>query len=230
MAKSLETQPNGPVSWPYSVAELWADGIVHGLGVAFVVVGSTAFVIAMAGSAAGADFAAGCVYLASLILSIGLSATYNVWPVSRTKWLLRRFDHSAIYVLIAGTYTPLMVWIANWGMLATVWIVAAIGVALKLLKPGRFDRLSIGLYVALGWSGVVLYERLVAELPGRVLALILIGGIVYSLGIVFHLWEKLRFQNVIWHGFVLAAAMIHFAAVWTLVSAGIRAGIGSHLA
>ena len=221
----MEARPTDPISWPYSVAELWADGIVHGLGVAFVGIGSITFVIAMAGSATGADFAAGCVYLASLILSICLSATYNVWPVSRTKWLLRRFDHSAIYVLIAGTYTPMLVWISNWGMLATVWTVAAFGVALKLLKPGRFDRLSIGLYIALGWSGVVLYNQLAAQLPDRVLALILIGGIVYSLGIVFHLWEKLRFQNVIWHGFVLAAAMIHFAAVWTLVSTGIGADL-----
>lgn len=225
MGETMDARPIGPISWPYSVAELWADGAVHALGVAFVVIGTTAFVIAMAGSANSADFAAGCVYLASLILSICLSATYNVWPVSRTKWMLRRFDHSAIYVLIAGTYTPLMVWISNWGMLATVWSVAAIGVALKLLKPGRFDRLSIGLYVALGWSGVVLYERLVAELPAGVLALILIGGIVYSLGIVFHLWERLRFQNVIWHGFVLTAAVIHFAAVWMLVSAGIGADL-----
>ena len=217
----MDARPIGQVSWPYSVAELWADGIVHGLGVAFVLIGSAAFVFAMAGVAQGADFAAGCVYLASLFLSIGLSATYNVWPVSRTKWLLRRFDHSAIFVLIAGTYTPLMVWISNWAMLTTVWTVAAIGVALKLLKPGRFDRLSIALYVALGWSGIVLYEKLVADLPEGVLALILVGGIVYSLGIVFHVWEKLRFQNVIWHGFVLAAAIIHFAAVWTLVAAGI---------
>ena len=92
-----------------------------------------------------------------------LSATYNLWPVSRAKWVLRRFDHSAIYVLIAATYTPFIMRrlkdsIFAMALLIGVWCVAIVGIVLKLLLPGRFDRLSVGLYLAMGWSGFMVYD------------------------------------------------------------------------
>ena len=150
-----------------------------------------------------------------------LSATYNLWPVSPAKWFLRRFDHSAIYVLIAATYTPFMVGIADRfvgnALLIGVWSVAIFGIVLKVFFPGRFDRLSVGLYLAMGWSGVMAYNSLVASLPTSTLWLIAIGGLVYSLGVIFHAWERLRFQNAIWHSFVLLAAGFHYTAVLDLV-------------
>lgn len=203
----------GQVAWPYSTAELWADGVIHVLGVVLAVAGAAAFVAKMGGRVGLGEMAAGGVYLATLLFSICASAAYNIWPVSRTKWLLRRADHSAIYLLIAGTYTPFMVQMETWTMLLLVWSIALIGVALKLLQPGRYDRLSVGLYLGLGWSGLATYDTL-PLLKSGVLTLIVAGGMVYSLGVIFHLWEKLRFQNVIWHGFVLVAAAIHYAAVW----------------
>ncbi len=204
----------GEVAWPYTIAELWADGVVHVLGVALAVVGIVVFAVAMAGRITVVDFVAAAVYLATLILSIAASAAYNVWPISRTKWILRRFDHSAIYLLIAGTYTPFMVKMETWAMLAGVWSIALVGVGLKLLRPGYYDRLSIALYLALGWSGVATYDSLLTKLTPTVIGLIVAGGLVYSLGVIFHVWERLRFQNAIWHAFVLVAATIHFAAVW----------------
>ena len=209
----------GEFNWPYSVAELWADGVVHVLGVVLALVGAAVFLVVMSSKASATELSTCGVYLATLILSIAASAAYNVWPVSRTKWLLRRLDHSAIFLLIAGTYTPFIAKMGLWWMLAGVWAVAAIGVFLKLFKPGRYDRLSILLYLALGWSGVVTYENMVASLPTSVRELIIAGGLVYSLGVIFHVWEKLRFQNAIWHGFVLVAASIHFFAVWYSVTA-----------
>jgi hemolysin III len=140
-----------------------------------------------------------------------------MWPVSGAKWLLRRFDHSAIYVLIAGTYTPLLaqmkVGLASAGLNIGIWSVAAIGIVLKLLLPGRFERLSIVLYVLLGWSGVIAYDAAVAALPSSSLWLIAAGGAFYLIGLVFHLWQTLRFQNAIWHAFVLLAAVCHYIAV-----------------
>jgi hemolysin III len=150
-----------------------------------------------------------------------LSATYNLWPVSRTKWVLRRFDHSAIYVLIAATYTPFIMELSDsvtaLALLVGVWCVAIFGIVLKLGWPGRFDKLAVGLYLALGWSGMILYHSVVGALPKPVLWLVLAGGALYSLGVIFHSWRRLRFQNVIWHCFVLLGAACHYTAVMDLV-------------
>jgi len=148
---------------------------------------------------------------------LGLSATYNLWPVSPRKWLLRRFDHAVIYLLIAATYTPLISEVRDRDLaiifLIGVWSTAMAGAILKLFFPGRFDRLSIGLYLAMGWSGIILYEKAVSALPVSTLILIATGGILYTFGVLVHAWERLRFQNAIWHGLVLLAAGCHFVAV-----------------
>jgi hemolysin III len=102
-------------------------------------------------------------------------------------------------------------------LLGGVWSVAVIGIILKLLFPGRFDRFAIVLYLAMGWSGVMVYDTIASVLPDSVLALIAAGGILYSGGVVFHVWERLRFQNAIWHSFVLLGAGCHYSAVLDLV-------------
>jgi hemolysin III len=145
-----------------------------------------------------------------------------MWPVSPWKWLLRRFDHSAIYLLIAATYTPFLLQLkgntVTAGLLVAVWATAAVGIVLKLFLPGRFDRLSVGLYLFLGWSGVIAYDTLVAALPRSTLALLMAGGALYSIGVVFHAWRSLRYQNAVWHAFVLAAALCHYFAVLETVA------------
>jgi hemolysin III len=163
------------------------------------------------------------VYAAGLLAMLGFSAAYNLWPVSRRKWLLRRFDHSAIYVLIAATYTPIFAQLPErlfaLSLLAGVWGVAAVGIVLKLFFPGRFDRVSVGLYLAMGWSGVIAYDAGLSSLPQLAFWFILAGGLLYSFGVVFHAWQRLRFQNVIWHCFVLLGAACHYTAVLDLVLA-----------
>jgi hemolysin III len=150
-----------------------------------------------------------------------LSATYNLWPVSPAKWLLRRFDHSAIYLLIAATYTPLIMELKDStfaiALLIGVWCVAIVGIVLKLARPGRYDRVAVGLYLALGWSGVMLYDPVVKALPGLALGFVVAGGALYSLGVIFHAWQRLRFQNAIWHGFVLLGAACHYTAILDLI-------------
>jgi hemolysin III len=147
---------------------------------------------------------------------LGFSAAYNMWPVSPCKWWLRRFDHSAIFLFIAATYSPLMAQIdssTSSVLLIIIWLTAAMGIGLKWLLPGRFDRLCVGLFLSLGASGILVYESAVTALPSSAFWLIAIGGCVYSVGIIFHLWERLRFQNAIWHSFVLVAASCHYAAI-----------------
>ncbi|WP_420960319.1 PAQR family membrane homeostasis protein TrhA [Brucella sp. IR073] len=204
------------IRWDYDIAELWADGVIHVVGVTLAVIGA----IAMTAFSLRVDpphfFIAAIIYAVSLVATLGMSAVYNIWPVTPTKWFLRRFDHAMIYLLIAGTYTPFVMKMGgqSWVLLAAIWAIALIGMGLKLLLPGRFDRLSIVLYLALGWSGVLIYDTMTASLSPAVVWLIAAGGIVYSLGVIFHVWRRLRFQNAIWHGFVLAGAMLHYGAVF----------------
>ena len=206
----------GEIPWRYSVTEIRADGVVHAVGIAFACLALLGFLlIPPAGSS---DSAAVGIYLATLLMSLVASAAYNLWPVSRSKWILRRLDHSAVYLLIAGTYTPFMVRLGTWWLLGIVWAVAAAGIALKLLRAGRGDGLSIGLYLALGWSGLVVCGSLAQTFSPTTLWLIGAGGVVYSAGVLFHVWERLPFQNAVWHSFVVVGAALHYGAVWSAVS------------
>jgi hemolysin III len=211
----------GAVRWNYDRAELIADGVVHGIGVFAGLIGATVLIVLTAVYATPFEVAVVSVYVAGLLAMLVLSATYNLWPVSRAKWLLRRFDHSAIYLLIAATYTPFIMQVKDsvfaMVLLTGVWCVAIVGIVLKLIWPGRFDRLSVGLYLAMGWSGLMLYQAVVTALPSLALWLVVAGGVLYSLGVIFHAWQRLRFQNAIWHGFVLLGAACHYTAVLDLV-------------
>jgi hemolysin III len=213
----------GAVRWNYDRAELIADGVVHGIGVFCGVVAATVLVVLTAVYATALNVAVVSVYVAGLLAMLVLSATYNLWPVSRAKWVLRRFDHSAIYVLIAATYTPFITEMKDSifaiALLIGVWCVAIVGIVIKLVFPGRFDRLAVGLYLAMGWSGMMLYDKVVAALPTMALGFMVAGGVLYSLGVIFHAWQRLRFQNVIWHCFVLLGAACHYTAVLDLVLA-----------
>src|SRR6202171_1905505 len=147
----------GAIRWNYDRAELIADGVVHGIGLLGGVVAATVLIVLTAVYATGLEVAVVSVYVAGLLTMLVLSATYNLWPVSRAKWVLRRFDHSAIYVLIAATYTPFIAQMKDSvfaiALLTGVWCVAILGIVIKLVFPGRFDRLAVGLYLAMGWSG-----------------------------------------------------------------------------
>jgi len=190
--------------WPfgrrYDLHEIVADGIVHGVGIAFALVGATAliFYVTLWGSLSA--IAAAWIYALGLILCLSISFTYNIWPHSRAKWLLRRLDP-----LIALT-------------LAGIWMAALGGIFLKCFYPGRYDRLAILLYLGMGWSGVMVAEPLSNHLAPITMWLIVIGGMIYSMGVIFHVWERLRFQNAIWHGFVVVAAAVHYSAVMTSFS------------
>jgi hemolysin III len=204
------------VIWNYDRAELLTDGIIHVTGLCLALIGSVTLAIITLNLAGGFETLSILVYAAALLAMLGVSAAYNLWPLSPRKWQLRRFDQSAIFLFIAATYTPFIAQmkgdVAPWGLLLGVWIVAAIGMLLKVLAPGRFDRVSIVLYLLLGWSGLMC-ESLFAALPGSTVALLVAGGLLYSGGVVFHLCERLRFQNAIWHFFVLTAAACHYTAI-----------------
>ncbi|MER8992591.1 hemolysin III family protein [Mesorhizobium sp. M0678] len=204
--------------WHYSRAEIIADGIVHAVGIVLAIAaGSTLLALAAYRTGPG-EYVAAAFYVVSLLTVLSVSLAYNVWPVSSpAKWILRRFDHAAIYLLIAATYTPFLAQLGGpplaVSMIVLVWTAAAVGIAIKVFLPGRFDRLAIVFYLAIGWSGIVLVEPLVRTLPATSIALIVAGGIVYSCGVIFFAWKGLRFHNALWHGFVVTGAGLHLAAM-----------------
>lgn len=219
MGSRLVMKDGQPVefAWNYDRVEIIADGAIHAIGVCFALVGAVVIaLVAATHITKGVVIAAVLIYAIALAAALGFSAAYNMWPVSPAKLILRRFDHSAIYLLIAGTYTPFVTQLkdtfASGGVLAGIWLVAAVGVTLKLALPGRFDRLSVALYLLLGWCGVTIWS-FIASLPHLTFWLLAAGGMLYSIGVVFHVWRNLRFQNAIWHALVLVASACHYAAV-----------------
>ncbi len=209
-------------SWDYERAEIIADGVIHGIGVALGLAGGVVLLSLAFGTARRAEITPAIIYVVGLLSMLGFSAAYNMWPVSPRKWMLRRFDHSSIYVLIAASYTAFLLHVESGivppALLTIIWLTSATGIALKLLWPGRLDRLSIGLYLVLGWSGALAYKPIAATLHPTTLWLIIVGGAIYSIGVLFHVWQRLRFHNAIWHSFVLSAATVHYAAVLSCVT------------
>lgn len=204
--------------WHYSRAEMIADGIVHAVGIVLAIAAGSAFLALAAFHAGPGEYIAAAFYVVALLTVLSVSLAYNLWPVSSpAKWILRRFDHAAIYLLIAATYTPFLAQLDGSplavSMIVLVWTAAVVGIAIKVLFPGRFDRLAIVFYLAIGWSGIVLVGPLVQILPATSIALIVAGGIVYSLGVIFFAWKGLRFHNAVWHGFVVTGAGLHLAAM-----------------
>jgi hemolysin III len=201
----------------YSTAELVVDAAVHILGlVVAIAAGAILLALALMQTAPEA-FPALLVYVATLIVVLGVSLAYNLWPRSPIKRFLARLDQAAIFLFIAGSYTPFLAAIggtpAGTVMMSLVWGASLIGVALKLIVPERFGRIAIALYLAIGWSGILVFQSLGQVLPASTLWLLLAGGVTYSAGIIFHLWEKLKFQNALWHVFVVAGASLHLWAV-----------------
>lgn len=211
-----------------SRAELVADAAVHIVGVVAALMAAPV-VVALAATwrGDGALVAAVAVYGATLIAMLAFSACYNIAAIrleaGRTLDWLRRLDHAAIYVKIAGTYTPFAVIaggpVGRW-LLIGVWSGAALGSLAKLVGPWGWERLSILFYLALGWAIVFAFGPIAEAVHQITLSLMITGGCLYTAGVVFHVWEGLPFQNAIWHLFVLIASSVFYAAVIVEIALG----------
>lgn len=208
-----------PVATPRcpSRGELAADCVIHILGIAGGSIGGASLVAVIAERGDWLEFGALLIYAIGMIAMFCCSAAYHLARNSPRRALLRRCDHAAIFVMIAGTYTPFTLlrldgaW--SWGLTAAVWSIAAIGVAVKLCRGCDLRYASIAPYLLLGWIGIIAIDPLFRSLGWSTLLLIGLGGALYMIGVLFHVWERLPFQNAIWHAFVLAAAAVHYAAV-----------------
>lgn len=200
-----------------NAGERTADAIVHVIGIA---AGSVAVAIMLAAAfrhLPAPSTASLAIYGAAMLVMLGCSAAYHMVALPAWKRLLQRFDHAAIFLKIAGTYTPLVIvkmgGIAGYALLGAVWAVALAGAGAKLLLASSWDRTAIPLYLALGWAGAIMLQPLAASVPLGALVLLGLGGGLYSVGVLFHLWTSLPYQNAVWHAFVLAGTACHFGAV-----------------
>ncbi len=213
------------MSFPeYSRAERIADGCVHSLGLVASLVAMPILVVLAQHHLPAESVTSVAVYGLSAVAMFVFSAAYNLTEQPRWKEFLRRCDHSAIFIMIAGTYTPfaLIKIGGDWGiaLLAAVWTIAIIGIAVRFLLPRRFDQVSIGLYLLQGWIVLGAIDPLTSAVSMRVFTLLAIGGCLYTIGVVFHLWWRLPYQNAIWHVFVLSAAAFHYSAILDMVVPG----------
>lgn len=201
----------------YSVGEEIVNTATHGVGILLSI---AALTVLVAFSSLNGDvwhIASTSIYGTTLILLYTASSLYHAIPYSKAKQVLRRLDHAAIFFLIAGTYTPFVLvnlrgpW--GWTLFGLVWGIAIPGVLLELVSRKRYKRLSLSLYLGLGWLVLIAIKPMLVSVETNGLILLLTGGLCYSLGVIFYVWKRLTYNHAIWHLFVLAGSALHFFSV-----------------
>lgn len=202
----------------YSVAEEWLNSISHGLACVAAIVG---LVFMLLRAETSVSVTASAVYGGTLIFMFLSSTIYHAVTHQKAKGLLKLFDHSAIYLLIAGTYTPLtLVAIGGQlGLIATafIWILAIAGVAFKMIAKHRFPKVSVVTYLIMGWIVVGLIYPLYQAMPGSGLWLIVAGGLCFSIGVLFYVAKSKKYTHAIWHLFVIGGCGCHYFSIYYYV-------------
>jgi len=206
----------------YSLAEEVANSISHGIGFIFGIIGLV--LMLMEANASQADTVAiisYSLYGGSMILLFLASTLYHAIPYPAARLWLQKLDHCAIYLLIAGTYTPfLMVGLKSplaHGLMVIIWSLALLGVLFKLVFINRFEALSVITYLLMGWLSLIVVYQLALKLPAGGIGLLAAGGIIYSLGVIFYSSKRIPYNHAIWHGFVLGGSVCHFLAIYLYV-------------
>ncbi len=208
-------------STAYPPGEELANRLTHGAGALLSVAGLVLMVVYSALHGTVWHVVSTAVYGATLVLLYSASTAYHSVTSARLRVLLQKFDHAAIFLLIAGTYTPFVLgplrgpW--GWSLFGVIWGLAILGVILKFRFAGRFDVLSTIVYLIMGWLVLIAAKPLFAALPAGGIWLLVAGGLCYSLGTIFYLWEKLPFNHAIWHLWVLGGSVCHWAAIFGYV-------------
>lgn len=199
-----------------------ANSVSHGLGVVFGLVGIPMLIATAISTGHWAAIVGSIVYSISFLMVFLFSTLYHGTRQPRRKQLFKILDHISIYFLIAGSYTPFVLMYVYNGtglvMLSVLWGLTLVGTIMKIWFTGRFNILSTAIYLIMGWMLVFAGKTFFASLPMPIIILIAVGGALYTLGVIFYLWERFRYHHAVWHIFVLAAGICHFAAVYLSVS------------
>lgn len=201
-----------------SLGEEIANSISHGIGLLLAIAAIPILVVAAANQSDAAEITGVSIFGATMVLAYLSSTIYHALPVGKAKRVMQLVDHAAIFLLIAGTYTPFTLgalwggW--GWSLFGVVWGLALMGIVLKTCVGTRYQNLSVILYLAMGWLVLIAIRPLYLNVPGWGLFWLVAGGIAYTLGVVFFvLDEKVRYAHTVWHVFVLAGTICHFVAV-----------------
>ncbi|MEP6691868.1 MAG: hemolysin III family protein [Gemmatimonadaceae bacterium] len=206
-----------------TLGEEIASSITHGAGLAASLVALPVLVAAGVASGDNWRIVGGVIFGVTLVLLYTASTIYHALPASTAKRVFRVLDHSAIYLLIAGTYTPFLLGVLRgpwgWSLLAIVWALAAAGITAKATIGFRWPHLSTAIYLSMGWLILVAIRPLAAQVSTAGLGWLIAGGIAYTSGVVFYAWDRLRYGHMVWHLFVAAGSVCHFFAVLLYSSA-----------
>ncbi|AZP43494.1 hemolysin III family protein [Rahnella aquatilis] len=213
----LSPSPQG-----YPWAEEIANSLSHGVGLVFGIVGLVLLLVQATGDNASAmAITSYSLYGGSMILLYLASTLYHAIPHQKAKYWLKKLDHCAIYLLIAGTYTPFLLVGLNSplakGLMAVIWGLALFGVIFKLAFAHRFEVLSLVTYLTMGWLSLIVIYQLATTLSLGGVILLALGGVIYTLGVIFYASKRFRFGHAIWHGFVLGGSACHFLAIYFYV-------------
>ena len=201
----------------YSVGEEIANSITHAVATGLSIAALVVLIVSAVSQGDAWHVVSFSIFGSTLILLYLASTLYHAIPLPSAKRILKTLDHSAIFLLIAGTYTPFMLvsmrGTIGWVVFSVVWVLAVAGVVLKCCCVYRFKRLSLSIYLGMGWLCVLVMRDMYASLPGTSLTLLALGGLAYTLGVVFYVWKRLPYSHAIWHLFVIAGSTLHFFSV-----------------
>lgn len=235
MKREAPTAPDSPLATAqlaiqrgraklYSWGEELSHALTHGLGVVLAIIGLVVLVMRSLAHGDGWHLASSIIFGGALVLLYTASTLYHSIPHPRARPVLHALDHTMIYVLIAGTYTPFTLVTlretVGWWMFGLVWGMAFFGTIFKIFYTGRFEKLSLAIYLAMGWCIVIAVDPLLQAMPLRGVLLLLFGGLAYTSGVIFYVWERLPYHHMIWHLFVIAGSVLHYLAVLLYVVPG----------
>ena len=214
----MEEQPDRQlINAFYTLGEEIANAITHGIGAVLSIVGLTLLIVFAALYGDIWHIVGVSVYGTSLVLLYLTSTLYHCFQAPPVKAVLRKCDHAAIYLLIAGTYTPILLvkLRTTWGvgLLIALWLMACAGIVFKIYFIDDYDKWATLAYVLMGWSAVLVMRDVVAALAGPGLVWLAAGGVFYTLGVPFYLWNRLPYNHAIWHVFVLAGSICHYFSI-----------------
>lgn len=208
---------NNPQKSEYTIAEEIINSLTHGVGALFSIIGLIVLIINAYTRGTTRHIVSYSIFGGSLILLYLASTLYHSVTNQKIKLFFKKLDHSAIFILIAATYTPFMLnhvgGVAGLCVFIAVWFLAIVGIVMKVIFISKFEKLSLLIYLGMGWLCVVIAKQMFYQIPLNSLILLAFGGLSYTFGVIFYLWQKLPFNHGIWHVFVLTGSTLHFLSV-----------------
>lgn len=200
-----------------SIGEEIFNSITHGVGTLLSIAALVLLVVIAAGKGNSWHIVSFTIFGSSLVLLYLSSTLYHSFTQEKVKNLFARFDHAAIFLLIAGTYTPFVLTVIRgalgWTLFGVIWGLAIVGIVIRSIYLTRFRKLMVGIYLAMGWMFLMAIVPIIQNMSGTSIAFLFIGGACYSIGVIFYAWRNLKYGHGIWHLFVLAGSIMHFFSV-----------------